>query len=131
MILGLFGKCLGLFRERVAGATDARVRLVSEILSGMLLVKMLTWEDVYSQKMAEARRIEVREIQRKNWVEGLSFSFFEVASRVCVLFTFLTYVLTNHQLTVQAVSTKILNSNHFTKTLFFINSDIIWSIRCS
>jgi len=51
----MFGSCVGRFRGKVAAATDSRVRLITEVLNGMLLLKMCTWEQPYSDKMAQAR----------------------------------------------------------------------------
>jgi hypothetical protein len=36
--------------------TDLRVRLMNEIVNGILLVKMSTWERPFGELVAEARR---------------------------------------------------------------------------
>ena len=50
------GKLISKFRLKSAALTDNRVRIMSEILSGMRVIKMYAWEHSFSQIVAEARK---------------------------------------------------------------------------
>jgi len=49
------GRLFGRFRRLVARSTDVRVRLISETITGILLVKALSWEESFSKFVGEAR----------------------------------------------------------------------------
>ena len=46
---------IGKWRAVIADKTDRRVRLLAEVLSAILLIKMNTWEKPYTEAMTEAR----------------------------------------------------------------------------
>lgn len=50
------GKKKSNFREKTATRTDERIRLMNEIITGMQVIKMYTWEKPFSQLVADARR---------------------------------------------------------------------------
>lgn len=44
-------RATGYFREKSIDITDSRVRLMSEILESIKLIKMYAWEKYFSQKL--------------------------------------------------------------------------------
>ena len=53
--IGWMGKQFSRLRRATAGRTDKRVRVMNEIVSGIRMIKMYTWEFPYSSLVAEAR----------------------------------------------------------------------------
>jgi len=55
-IAGIAGRLQGLFRGKIAVITDERVRILTELVDGMLLIKMSAWEDMYISEIGKVRQ---------------------------------------------------------------------------
>jgi len=53
---GWIGKKFGKFRLAAATQTDSRVQVVNEIISGIKLIKMSTWEKLFLRKADLVRK---------------------------------------------------------------------------
>jgi ATP-binding cassette, subfamily C (CFTR/MRP), member 1 len=55
-----------MFDQRFRGVkiTDARIRLITEILQGIRLVKFYGWEDFYVARIQEMRTKEVETVRK-------------------------------------------------------------------
>lgn len=51
------GKQKAVYRLRTALKTDARICLMSEIINGISIIKMYTWEKPFEKLVSEARRL--------------------------------------------------------------------------
>jgi len=52
----LMGKIFGVLRMRTAEKTDERVRNMSEIISGIRVIKMFAWEELFEKMMNLCRK---------------------------------------------------------------------------
>ena len=88
------GKQFGKLRVRTAGKTDRRIRLMNEIVNGMKVIKMYTWEKPFASLVHESREEEIGVIRNTSYYRAFNFSFFFSASRFILLCTFLVFGFT-------------------------------------
>ena len=56
------GKQFGRLRVRTAGKTDRRIRLMNEIVNGLKVIKMYTWEEPFARLVHKARKVQNPEL---------------------------------------------------------------------
>lgn len=91
------------FRFKTATRTDERVRLMNEVIAGMQVIKMYTWEKPFAKFIALARRHEIDSIRGASYIRAIILSFMLFATRVSLFVTILSYVLFGEQITAKKV----------------------------
>ena len=61
---GWIGKKFSQLRSETAKKTDIRIRIMSEIIQGIKVIKMYAWENSFAQLAAKARKEEIGIIQK-------------------------------------------------------------------
>lgn len=61
-----------ILRMKVARRTDQRVGIMNEIVQGIQVIKMYAWEKPFQAVVAEARRLEVKEIRYASYIRGIN-----------------------------------------------------------
>eukprot|EP00795_Rhopilema_esculentum_P002810 gene2810-1037_t len=109
------------FRRKIMKYTDERVKIMNEVISGMKVIKLYTWEDSFAELIGNLRRKEIKAILNLSNLRAGFMSFFFSSSAFISFFTFMTYALTGHYLTPQKVFTCIalFNSARMVMTLYF------------
>jgi len=106
---GWMGKVFSRLRMSTAGRTDERIRAMNEIISGMRVIKMYTWEKPFAKLIECCRKKEVDVIRRTACFRSLNMSLFSTSSKVILFLTFLVYVVSGNSLTSEKVSDMIDN----------------------
>ncbi|KAF5283713.1 hypothetical protein FQR65_LT13748 [Abscondita terminalis] len=96
-------KMIARFRLKTATRTDERVRLMNEVISGIQVIKMYTWEKPFAQFVALARRNEIKFIRNASFIRGIILSFMLFATRISLFLTILSYVLLGNNITAKHV----------------------------
>ncbi|VEN61103.1 unnamed protein product [Callosobruchus maculatus] len=114
------GKLISKFRLRTALRTDQRVRLMNEVITGIQVIKMYTWEAAFSKAVEIVRRNEMKCIRSASYIRAISMSCGLILNRVAIYLCILVYILTGNVLTSSYVYTmttffRLLNS----VTMFF------------
>ncbi|CAH1980241.1 unnamed protein product [Acanthoscelides obtectus] len=114
------GKLISKFRLRTALRTDQRVRLMNEVISGIQVIKMYTWEEAFAKAVELVRRNEMTCIKSASYIRAISMSCGLILNRTAIYLCILVYVLTGSVLTSSYVYTmttffRLLNS----VTMFF------------
>nr|ASS36021.1 ABCC4 [Samia ricini] len=115
------GKRTSVLRLKTALRTDERVRLMNEILSGIQVIKMYTWEKPFADLVAKARKHEIKQIRATSYIRGVLTSFIMFTTRICLFCSILAYVLFENVITAKQVFvvTSFYNILRQTMTVFF------------
>ncbi|XP_012526577.1 multidrug resistance-associated protein 5 isoform X4 [Monomorium pharaonis] len=93
-------RATGYFRSKSVNITDARVRLMSEVLECIKLIKMYSWENYFSQKLLATRKKEERWLHKTAYFQSLSISLTPAIPVISAIITFLAHVASGSGLTV-------------------------------
>ena len=100
--LAWIGKKSAEFRSRTTKVTDIRVRFMNEIIQGIQLIKMYTWEGSFAKMIAKTRKKEMKSIRGSAYILALLLSMWAV-SRVSIFLTLVSYVYSGSVITARKV----------------------------
>ncbi|XP_041838321.1 ATP-binding cassette sub-family C member 10 isoform X2 [Melanotaenia boesemani] len=86
---------------------DNRVKLMTEILFGIRVIKFYNWESHFTQKVAEYRKQELSHLKAIKYLDAMCVYTWAALPVVISILTFVTYVLLGHQLTAARVFTTL------------------------
>ncbi|CAH0406117.1 unnamed protein product [Chilo suppressalis] len=109
------------YRMRTALRSDERVRLMKEIVMGIEVIKMYTWEQPFRKIIDKVRRSEIYNIKMTSYIRGVIMSFVMFTSRFGIFITVLFYVTYVSRISVENVFflTCYYNIMKQTMTLYF------------
>ncbi|XP_038654866.1 multidrug resistance-associated protein 7 [Scyliorhinus canicula] len=93
--------------RKLLGHKDSRVRLMSEILFGMRVIKFYTWENHFINKIANYREKELGRLKVIKYLDAVCVYMWAALPIVISILTFVTYALLGHQLTAAKVFTAL------------------------
>ncbi|XP_055346994.1 multidrug resistance-associated protein 1-like [Paramacrobiotus metropolitanus] len=76
---------------------DARIKLTSEILNGMKVLKLYAWEESFEKQVLELRELELRQLQKAARLEAISAFNWFVTPFLMSFVTFATFVLSSSE----------------------------------
>ncbi|XP_075719658.1 ATP-binding cassette sub-family C member 10 [Rhinoderma darwinii] len=86
---------------------DARVKLVTELLSGMRVVKFYAWEEHFACQVTRLREQELRSLRAIKLLDAMCVYLWAALPVLISIITFITYVLLGHSLTAAKVFTSL------------------------
>uniref|UniRef100_A0A8C8I031 ATP-binding cassette sub-family B member 6 n=1 Tax=Oncorhynchus tshawytscha TaxID=74940 RepID=A0A8C8I031_ONCTS len=86
---------------------DSRVKLMTEVLFGIRVIKFYNWGAYFSQKIADCRRQELSHLKAIKYLDALCVYTWGALPIVISIITFVTYVLLGHELTAAKVFTTL------------------------
>ncbi|XP_056643789.1 probable multidrug resistance-associated protein lethal(2)03659 isoform X2 [Diorhabda sublineata] len=93
------GKKTSQYRLQTALRTDERVRLMNEIISGIQVIKMYTWEYPFAKLVESVRLKEMKYIRSTSVIRAILMSMDLILNRAAVAICIITYALTQDALT--------------------------------
>ena len=113
----LFGQC----RERSTFLTDNRLRLMSEIIPAMRVIKMYVWEKPFGSLVELARKLEVNVIHKAMVLRSINLSFFFVSSKLITFLCLIVFLIMDGKLNPENVfvTLSLINQLRDLMTLFF------------
>ncbi|EAT34168.1 AAEL013567-PA, partial [Aedes aegypti] len=115
------GKKTSVLRLQTALRTDERVRLMNEIIQGIQVIKMYTWEKPFAKLVALARKKEIKVIRYVSYIRGTLLSFIMFTTRVSIFISLIAYALLGNFVTAEKAFTitAYYNILRATMTIFF------------
>uniref|UniRef100_A0A667ZNK8 ATP-binding cassette, sub-family C (CFTR/MRP), member 10 n=1 Tax=Myripristis murdjan TaxID=586833 RepID=A0A667ZNK8_9TELE len=86
---------------------DSRVKVMTEILFGIRVIKFYSWEPYFAQKVAGCRRQELSRLKAIKYLDAVCVYTWAALPVVISILTFVTYVLLGHELTAAKVFTTL------------------------
>ncbi|KAJ8965822.1 hypothetical protein NQ314_003889 [Rhamnusium bicolor] len=89
----LLGMKSSKYRLQIAKETDERIRLIDEIIYGIQVIKMYTWEKPFANLVKKVRKQEVKMIRATSIIKAVNASLSMFLNRTAVFISILTYTL--------------------------------------
>ncbi|XP_022162516.1 probable multidrug resistance-associated protein lethal(2)03659 [Myzus persicae] len=100
---GWLGKKTSEYRSKTAPRTDERVRLMNEIISGIQVIKMYTWEKPFAVLVQFARKMELKQIRGALYIRVFLQSFVIFHLRFALFISIFSYILLGNYINTQKV----------------------------
>ncbi|KAJ8684127.1 hypothetical protein QAD02_019919 [Eretmocerus hayati] len=115
------GKVTSILRAKVASRTDERVLLMSEIISGIKVIKMYSWEKPFAALVSITRKLEVDVLAIMSYVRGINIASFVFTERTTLFVTIAAYVLQDNLITADKAFTmaQYFNILQLTMAIFY------------
>lgn len=97
------GKLTSKFRLYTAIRTDERIRLMNEIITGIQVIKMYTWEKPFAKLVEISRSKEMQQIRKCATIRAAVLSFHLFVNKTAVYLCVIVYVLTGNIINAQYV----------------------------
>ncbi|XP_028401677.1 multidrug resistance-associated protein 4-like isoform X2 [Dendronephthya gigantea] len=111
------GKFFASLRAKTATFRDNRINLMNEVICGMRVIKMYSWEHPFSTLVSNIRRKEVQKVRNTLRLNAVNAMFYMATIPLMSAAMFIPYVVTGHTLTSEKVFTVIAivsSINHIT-----------------
>ncbi|XP_056436283.1 ATP-binding cassette subfamily C member 4-like [Gadus chalcogrammus] len=117
----VFGRLFSTLRAQTASLADDRIRMMSEVVSGIRIIKMYGWEKLFTELVNEVRRKECSRIMKSSYLRALNMASFFVANKVIVFIALSAYVLAGNKMAASTVfvALSLYGAVRLTITLFF------------
>ncbi|KAF8580407.1 multidrug resistance-associated ABC transporter [Ramaria rubella] len=111
-----------MFEQRKKGVkiTDQRMRMTTEVLQGIRLIKLYAWEMFYAEKIGALREAEVRCIRTGALARAALISLVAAIPIVASILSFITYALTGHSLNPAIIFSSLQFINSIRTPLTYI-----------
>ncbi|KIY72285.1 multidrug resistance-associated ABC transporter [Cylindrobasidium torrendii FP15055 ss-10] len=116
---GLMAAAMFKIRKSVVALTDRRVRLTTEILQGIRLLKIYSWEKFYAHRVGVYREEEINKLKKASLVRATLIALVTLVPILAAVLSFITYALTNHDLSVAVIFTCLQYFNIIRTPLLF------------
>ncbi|KAI8897614.1 P-loop containing nucleoside triphosphate hydrolase protein, partial [Globomyces pollinis-pini] len=91
------------YRKRSNSYTDSRLKYLHEILQGIKVIKIYTWEEKFMELLAKVRSIEIGESKKFAIIGESTAGMTQTVPAIAMLFTFISYALMGNELTASKI----------------------------
>ncbi|ORY35158.1 P-loop containing nucleoside triphosphate hydrolase protein [Rhizoclosmatium globosum] len=104
---GFISKLFGKYRRASVAPRDSRLKSLSDMLTGIMMVKLYAWEEPLINNIDNLRKEEVSMMKKAYFLRAINLSFFQAFSCIIELFAFVSFYLMGGVLTPSNVFTSI------------------------
>lgn len=98
---------IGSLSTKMMSAKDKRVSIMSEILSGIRVIKYFTWEEIFKEKVQQTRQEELKYLAGRKYLDALCVYLWATTPVLISVLTFVIYVMAGNSLTAAKVFTAV------------------------
>ncbi|KAF8235236.1 multidrug resistance-associated ABC transporter [Tricholoma matsutake] len=111
-----------MFAQRKKGVkiTDKRIRLTTEVLQGIRLIKFYAWENFYTNQIGRLRKDEITTIRKAAVARSVLIALVTFIPMLASVLSFITYALSGHDLNVAIIFSSLQLFNIIRAPLMFI-----------
>ena len=102
-VQGFFASRFGRIRKATVAIRDKRIRILSDVLLGMQVLKLYAWEIPFQKTVMAFRNQETSSLRRATYYKSVNDGLFVSSSALMALCTFLPYVALGNPLTATVV----------------------------
>ena len=103
---------IGRLSTSMMAQKDARVKLMSELLLGIRIIKFYAWENHLHERIDQLRAAELKSLKGRKYLDAMCVYFWATAPVVVSILTFSTYALLGNQLTAAKVYICLYHKSH-------------------
>ncbi|KAL0850177.1 hypothetical protein ABMA28_012050 [Loxostege sticticalis] len=96
-------KLTAVIRRATATRTDRRIKLMSEIIGGIQVIKMYAWEKPFQLVVSAARAFEMSALRKSIFIRSVILGFMLFTERAILFFTMLTLVLSGQMVAATTI----------------------------
>ena len=86
---------------------DERVKLTSQLITSMKVIKMNNWQDIFIRKIEFERNQEMKYMKQRKYLDAICVYLWATTPVLISFFTFATYVMLGNRLTAPIVFTSL------------------------
>eukprot|EP00058_Branchiostoma_floridae_P022116 XP_002607606.1 hypothetical protein BRAFLDRAFT_71484 [Branchiostoma floridae] len=101
----LIGAHIGKLRRKCVKITDSRVRMTSELLNSVKLIKMYAWEKPFSKRIQDLRKKETKLLQWAGFWQAMVVGIGPALMTISSIATFTAHVMAGNDLTPEQAFT--------------------------
>ena len=98
---------IGSLSEKMMSAKDKRVNTMSELLTGIRVIKYFNWQQFFCDRVEDVRKEELKQLAGRKYLDALCVYLWATTPVLISVLTFVTYVLLGNTLTAAKVFTSV------------------------
>ncbi|CAG9783024.1 unnamed protein product [Diatraea saccharalis] len=118
-IQGYLGQLIGKLRMRIAEKTDERIKVMTEVINGIQVIKMYAWELPFQNVVSEKRGAEMKQVRIALLYRTVFLGFMIFTERAALFVTVLVFILFGNTITANIIYPlqQFMNAAHINITL--------------
>eukprot|EP01038_Epipyxis_sp_PR26KG_P012636 gene12636-16943_t len=106
-ITSQISKYMKKLQKSLSSIRDERIKLCNEVLSGMKVIKLQSWEKEFCSRLEDVRQKELKVFRAYSISQSLSGSLFTTLPLLVAISTFIVYIALGHSLDVATALTSL------------------------